>query len=118
MCSRPWSFERVPNKMLKNLDHSLLFTSTKEHCLAMCLNEVIFKSMEPLGGGLLIEFDLFDIRMKCGLNETSTSNGFSEFESGPSQKDALLFVEIDGSDMALCFLFSAHGTSVKISIYL
>jgi len=39
VCSRPWTFERVPNKMLRNLDNSLIFTSTKEACLAACLNE-------------------------------------------------------------------------------
>jgi hypothetical protein len=39
VCSRPWTFERVPNKMLKNYDNSLIFTSTKEACLAACLNE-------------------------------------------------------------------------------
>ncbi|ODM98215.1 Cuticlin-1 [Orchesella cincta] len=39
VCSRPWTFERVPNKMIRNNDDSLIFTSTKEACLAACLNE-------------------------------------------------------------------------------
>ncbi|XP_064117624.1 uncharacterized protein LOC135223045 [Macrobrachium nipponense] len=39
VCNRPWTFERVPNKMIKGLDNALIFTSTKEACLASCLNE-------------------------------------------------------------------------------
>ncbi|XP_068200882.1 uncharacterized protein tyn [Palaemon carinicauda] len=39
VCNRPWTFERVPNKMIKALDNALIFTSTKEACLASCLNE-------------------------------------------------------------------------------
>jgi hypothetical protein len=30
----------VPNKMLQGHDKALIFTSTKEACLAACLNEV------------------------------------------------------------------------------
>jgi hypothetical protein len=40
VCKRPWNFERVPNKMLQGHDKALIFTSTKEACLAACLNEV------------------------------------------------------------------------------
>lgn len=40
VCLRPWSFERVPNKMIRGLDNALIYTSTKEACLAACLNEV------------------------------------------------------------------------------
>ena len=40
VCNRPWTFERVPNKMLRGLDNALIFTATKESCLAACLNEV------------------------------------------------------------------------------
>lgn len=39
VCLRPWSFERVPNKMIRGLDNALIYTSTKEACLAACLNE-------------------------------------------------------------------------------
>lgn len=39
VCNRPWTFERVPNKMLRGLDNALIFTATKESCLAACLNE-------------------------------------------------------------------------------
>ncbi|XP_043210468.1 uncharacterized protein LOC122375257 isoform X1 [Amphibalanus amphitrite] len=42
VCNRPWTFERVPNKMLQGLDNALIFTSTKEACLAACLNEERF----------------------------------------------------------------------------
>lgn len=40
VCLRPWAFERVPNKMIRGLDNALIYTSTKEACLASCLNEV------------------------------------------------------------------------------
>ena len=40
VCLRPWSFERVPNRMIRGLDNALIYTSTKEACLAACLNEV------------------------------------------------------------------------------
>nr|XP_040575876.1 LOW QUALITY PROTEIN: uncharacterized protein LOC121124754 [Lepeophtheirus salmonis] len=39
VCKRPWNFERVPNKMISGHDKALIFTSTKEACLAACLNE-------------------------------------------------------------------------------
>lgn len=41
VCLRPWAFERVPGKSLRGLDNSIIYTSTKEACLAACLNEVI-----------------------------------------------------------------------------
>ena len=41
VCKRPWNFERVPNAMIQGHDRALIFTSTKEACLAACLNEVI-----------------------------------------------------------------------------
>ena len=40
VCKRPWNFERVPNKQIEGNDKALIFTSTKEACLAACLNEV------------------------------------------------------------------------------
>ncbi|XP_014223600.1 uncharacterized protein LOC106650204 [Trichogramma pretiosum] len=39
VCIRPWAFERVPNKMIRGHDLALIYTSTKEACLAACLNE-------------------------------------------------------------------------------
>lgn len=40
ICMRPWTFERVPNKVIRGLDNALIYTSTKEACLSACLNEV------------------------------------------------------------------------------
>ena len=42
VCKRPWNFERVPNSMIEGHDKALIFTSTKEACLAACLNEKNF----------------------------------------------------------------------------
>jgi len=39
VCKRPWNFERVPNSIIQGNDRALIFTSTKEACLAACLNE-------------------------------------------------------------------------------
>ncbi|XP_018368913.1 PREDICTED: uncharacterized protein LOC108764967 isoform X1 [Trachymyrmex cornetzi] len=39
VCLRPWAFERISNKMIRGLDNALIYTSTKEACLAACLNE-------------------------------------------------------------------------------
>lgn len=41
LCLRPWAFERVPGKALRGFDNSIIYTSTKEACLASCLSEVI-----------------------------------------------------------------------------
>lgn len=40
VCMRPWTFERVPNKIIRGLDNALIYTSTKEACLSTCLKEV------------------------------------------------------------------------------
>ncbi|XP_059480335.1 uncharacterized protein LOC132199546 [Neocloeon triangulifer] len=42
VCARPWTFERVPNKAIRGLDNALIYTSSKEACLAACLNEKRF----------------------------------------------------------------------------
>lgn len=42
VCKRPWNFERIPNAMIQGHDRALIFTSTKEACLAACLNEKNF----------------------------------------------------------------------------
>ena len=48
VCKRPWNFERVPNKMIEGHDKALIFTSTKEACLAACLNEVSGRAQAPI----------------------------------------------------------------------
>lgn len=42
VCSRLWSFERVPNQSLRGLENAIIFTSNKEACLSACLSEVRF----------------------------------------------------------------------------
>ncbi|XP_022242070.1 uncharacterized protein LOC106459815 [Limulus polyphemus] len=39
VCNRLWAFERVPNKALRGLDSTIIFTDNKESCLVACLNE-------------------------------------------------------------------------------
>lgn len=58
VCLRPWSFERVPNKIIRGLDNALIYTSTKEACLAACLNEVSSCS-ETFCFNYLISFDFY-----------------------------------------------------------
>ena len=40
VCDRPLSFERVPNKMIKEHNTTVLNTTSKDACLDACLNEV------------------------------------------------------------------------------
>lgn len=40
VCNRPWTFERVPNMELKDHNDAQIFVSSKEYCMAACLNEV------------------------------------------------------------------------------
>lgn len=56
ICMRPWTFERVPNKIIRGLDNALIYTSTKEACLSACLNEV---SQRFLGN------DLESLKLSC-----------------------------------------------------
>ncbi|KAH0557273.1 uncharacterized protein LOC123271401 isoform X1 [Cotesia glomerata] len=39
VCRRLWSFERVPNKMIRGLDNAVIYSSSKDACLASCLSE-------------------------------------------------------------------------------
>ncbi|XP_042148717.1 uncharacterized protein LOC8050670 [Ixodes scapularis] len=39
VCDRLWSFERFPNQMVRGQDAAVLFTASKDSCLAACLNE-------------------------------------------------------------------------------
>ncbi|KAG4077614.1 hypothetical protein HA402_008874 [Bradysia odoriphaga] len=61
VCVRPWSFERVPNKMIRGLDNALIYTSTKEACLSACLNEKRFVCRS-------VEYDYNN--MKCVLSDS------------------------------------------------
>lgn len=61
VCQRPWSFERVPNKIIRGLDNALIYTSTKEACLSACLNEKRFPCRS-------VEYDYNN--MKCVLSDS------------------------------------------------
>ncbi|XP_026479536.1 uncharacterized protein LOC113385929 [Ctenocephalides felis] len=61
VCLRPWAFERVPNKIIRGLDNALIYTSTKEACLAACLNEKRFACRS-------VEYDYNN--MKCVLSDS------------------------------------------------
>lgn len=61
VCLRPWSFERVPNKIIRGLDNALIYTSTKEACLSACLNEKRFVCRS-------VEYDYNN--MKCVLSDS------------------------------------------------
>ncbi|XP_076352650.1 uncharacterized protein LOC143248099 [Tachypleus tridentatus] len=60
VCNRLWSFERIPNTFLRGLDNAIFYTSTKEICLAACLNEARFLCRS-------VEFDY--VRLECHLSE-------------------------------------------------
>ncbi|KAK0159676.1 hypothetical protein PV327_010769 [Microctonus hyperodae] len=60
VCDRPWSFERVPNKIIRGLTNALIFANTKERCLAACLNENRFICRS-------VEYNYASLR--CSLSE-------------------------------------------------
>lgn len=72
ICLRPWAFERVPNKMIRGLDNALIYTSTKEACLAACLNEHRFTCRSA-------EYNY--VTLQCQLSDTDrrTSGQFVQF---------------------------------------
>ncbi|XP_019865173.1 uncharacterized protein LOC109594390 [Aethina tumida] len=72
VCLRPWSFERVPNKMIRGLDNALIYTSTKEACLAACLNEHRFTCRS-------VEYNY--VTLQCQLSDTDrrTTGQFVQF---------------------------------------
>lgn len=59
VCLRPWSFERIPNKVIRGLDNALIYTSSKEACLAACLNEV--------GSTVLLKFRIIKKKKTCQM---------------------------------------------------
>ncbi|XP_066993386.2 uncharacterized protein tyn [Anabrus simplex] len=61
VCLRPWAFERIPNKMIRGLDNALIYTSTKEACLAACLNEDRFVCRS-------VEYNY--VTLQCHLSES------------------------------------------------
>ncbi|XP_053208805.1 protein let-653-like [Panonychus citri] len=60
ICSRLWTFERYPNRVLRGLDNAIIYTSNKEACLAACLNEVRFLCRS-------VEFNY--VTLSCHLSE-------------------------------------------------
>lgn len=76
ICMRPWSFERVPNKIIRGLDNALIYTSTKEACLSACLNEKRFACRS-------VEYDYNN--MKCVLSDADrrSSGQFVQLVDAP-----------------------------------
>ncbi|XP_037783567.1 uncharacterized protein LOC119579740 [Penaeus monodon] len=79
VCNRPWTFERVPNKMIKGLDNAEIFTSSKEGCLASCLNEVRFTCRSA-------EYNY--VTLQCSLSEYDRR----------SVEDTVEMVDVQGVD--------------------
>nr|XP_027218455.1 uncharacterized protein LOC113810982 isoform X1 [Penaeus vannamei] len=79
VCNRPWTFERVPNKMIKGLDNAEIFTSSKEGCLASCLNEARFTCRSA-------EYNY--VTLQCSLSEYDRR----------SVEDSVEMVDVQGVD--------------------
>jgi len=71
VCKRPWNFERVPNKMIEGHDKALIFTSTKEACLAACLNEQNFVCRS-------VEYNY--ITLQCRLSDVDRRTPVDDFK--------------------------------------
>lgn len=72
VCLRPWSFERIPNKMIRGLDNALIYTSTKEACLAACLNEHRFTCRS-------LEYNYVTLQCHLSDSDRRTTGQFVQF---------------------------------------
>lgn len=72
VCLRPWAFERVPNKMIRGLDNALIYTSTKEACLAACLNEHRFTCRS-------VEYNYVTLQCQLSDSDRRTTGQFVQF---------------------------------------
>jgi len=72
VCLRPWAFERVPNKMIRGLDNALIYTSTKEACLAACLNEHRFTCRSA-------EYNYVTLQCQLSDSDRRTTSQFVQF---------------------------------------
>ncbi|KAF5285569.1 hypothetical protein FQA39_LY16581 [Lamprigera yunnana] len=72
ICLRPWAFERIPNKMIRGLDNALIYTSTKEACLAACLNEHRFTCRS-------VEYNYATLQCQLSDSDRRTTGQFIQF---------------------------------------
>ncbi|XP_071050814.1 uncharacterized protein [Onthophagus taurus] len=72
ICSRPWTFERVPNKMIRGLDNALIYTSTKEACLTACLNEHRFTCRS-------VEYNYITLQCQLSDSDRRTTGQYVQF---------------------------------------
>lgn len=72
ICLRPWAFERVPNKMIRGLDNALIYTSTKEACLAACLNEHRFTCRS-------VEYNYVTLQCQLSDSDRRSAGQFVQF---------------------------------------
>ncbi|CAB0044724.1 unnamed protein product [Trichogramma brassicae] len=119
VCIRPWAFERVPNKMIRGHDLALIYTSTKEACLAACLNEHRFtcRSVEYNYVTLQCHLSDADRRSSGQYVQFVDAQGVDYFEN-LCLKDCSSKKNLDGPDSAAtsCYLQLAHIVSVLLSL--
>ncbi|XP_034952252.1 uncharacterized protein tyn [Chelonus insularis] len=72
VCRRPWSFERVPNKMIRGLDNAQIYASTKDACLAACLNERRFTCRS-------LEYNYITLRCYLSDSDRRSSGQYVQF---------------------------------------
>lgn len=76
VCLRPWAFERVPGKTLRGLDNVIIYTSTKEACLAACLNEKRFPCRSA-------EYEYISLSCTLSDSDRRTAPHFVELTNTP-----------------------------------
>ncbi|KAK6636867.1 hypothetical protein RUM43_010531 [Polyplax serrata] len=76
VCLRPWTFERVPNKMIRGLDNALIYTSTKEACLGACLNEHRFTCRS-------VEYNYVTLQCHLSDSDRRTMGQYVQFVDAP-----------------------------------
>jgi hypothetical protein len=72
VCLRPWAFERVANKMIRGLDNARIYLSTKEACLAACLNEHRFNCRS-------VEYNYVTLQCHLSDSDRRTTGQYVQF---------------------------------------
>ncbi|XP_067136518.1 uncharacterized protein tyn [Centruroides vittatus] len=91
LCSRLWSFERIPNKYIRGFDNAIIFTSNKDACLSACLNEVRFNCRSVEFNYVTLECRISDVDRRSSYEniKLSDAQGVDYFENNCLQNDKI-----------------------------
>ncbi|UYV79377.1 hypothetical protein LAZ67_17002369 [Cordylochernes scorpioides] len=87
LCGRLWTFERFPNKLIRGLDNAILYTASRESCLAACLTETRFVCRSAEFNYVTLECHLSDADRRRPSARLLDSQGVDYFENSCLQAD-------------------------------